>query len=429
MRRALVLAALLAACKADLHHTTDANAPGVPGDTLAPSIGDPPPGAVTLTVTRLGQPMPDVAVFFQNADSSLVGASLTNAKGLAWAAMTPGGFVTAVEHKGSGVDELSTFAAVEPGDALALDVEPVGPRDQVTFALTFPDAAAASYAIYTPCGSMHAAATTVAFTGTGCANLVDFVIVPLDGQGTPAGPALSAPSTAIDAPAVALTGAYQPFAATTFAYTSVPASWQFIGLYHAISAERRAYEQSGGTAPSSTVAALQLALPWTAASTLTVTTQFPTTSELGRQQIYNWQPASTVYVLDLGSVQLAPYASAPAYDRTARVVSWTEGTGAQGDVVRARLHLYRDDIPAGRTWTWRIAAPRTATSVAYPQLPVLDFDFNAQPSDTLSIDELTTIQVPGGYAGFRAHAYGDPMLGVTGASGRMVIQTAFSREL
>ena len=112
MKRLIGLPLVVAACTGGVHHGTDAHMGDAAGDTVGTSTGDPPAGAVKLVVTRAGIPVIGVAVVFQTADSSVVQAGLTNEKGLAWAEMPAGGFVTAIAEVGSGIDELTTFAAV-----------------------------------------------------------------------------------------------------------------------------------------------------------------------------------------------------------------------------------------------------------------------------------------------------------------------------
>src|SRR4029079_3027308 len=123
------------------------------------------------------------------------------------------------------------------------------------------------------------------------------------------------------------------------------------------------------------------------------------------------------------AAMLPAYNTPPAYDAAARAVTWSERPAAvAADVVRTRLSMYRDDIPAGRAWTWRMIAPRSATRVVYPQLPSFGFDFTPSGTDTIVIDELTTASVPGGYAAVRADGFGDLTHAVMSAPGRMVVE-------
>jgi len=431
MKRCALLVAVisLGACKADLHHTVDALPADGTADTLGTTTGDPPANAVKLTITRGGMPVPNVAVFFQDADSSLVSALLTNDKGLAWALAPAGSFVTAREHLGLDLEELTTFAAAQPGDALTLELDPTGPLGEVTFSLTVPPQnGAASYQVHTPCGVVGMASTTQDITLTGCGSTTDLVIVPLDVDANVLG-AMYVPGVVLGNP-IQLGGTYQSLGTTTLSYTNVPASVQFLGVYEALSADQRAFEQTAGVNPSAGTATTSVQMPVATATRLTATSEQPVTGEVGQQLVFHWHDASSAYSLDLSSVQLPPYASAPTYDAASRTLAWTERAGAvEPELVRARIHVYRDDIPAGHSWGWRIVAPRKATSIVYPKLPVVDFDFNPAAGDAIGIDELTTMSLPGGYAGFHTTAFADVHRAISGTLGRIVVQSLYVEPL
>lgn len=429
MKRA-ALALVLMACKADLHHTVDAGPVDASVDALTAQPGDPPANAVKLEVTRIGQPVPGVAVFFQAADSSLIAATLTNEKGYAWAVMPAGGFVTSREHIGAGLDELSTFTGVQSMDALSLDLSPTGSTTDQPLQLTIPAmASAASYAIHTPCGETAMSSTSENIQLVGCGPITDLVIVPQDSQGTALG-ALYVPGVALATGTATVTGSYANMATEAIGYTNVPSFVTFIGVYQALSATHRAYSQTAGATPSTGAASTSVDMPPSTGTELTATTLYPMSGEHGEQSVYHWHPASATYSLDLATVMLPAFAAAPTYDPTTRVVSWTERAGSvEPDLVRARIHAYRDAIPAGHAWSWRIAAPRTATTVTYPKLPIIDFDFNPAAGDAISIDELTTLALPGGYAGFHTQAFSDARGAISGTLGRIVEQDLYSDPL
>jgi hypothetical protein len=426
--RILGCLALATACS-NVHHTTDAPPIDAVTDTFGMQSGTPSATAVKLKVTRSGRPVSGVAAFFQNADSSLVFGAVTNDEGLAWAEMTPGGYVTALEHLGSGLQALSTFSSVQTSDLLHLEFTPTGPLDSSTFLLTVPSAGGATaYEIATSCGPAAIAGTTSApITLDGCEGLADFVVSPADDNG-PLGTSLYAPSITLDGAAVTINGSYQAQVSTTLTYSNVPASVQFLGVYQGLSATRRAFERTTGEVVSAGTAVATLAMPASTASVLTVTAAMPTNDELGQQQIFEWKPAASTYSLDMTSVLLPPFATMPTYSPTSRTITWTERTGAlQPDVVRAELGLTRA-TPA-RAWTWRIAGPRTATTIVYPQLPVEGFDFNPTDGDTIAIRELETATVPGGYAALRQRAFSDFKRSIAGPTGRMVVQRRYAPEL
>ena len=421
----------LAACKADLHQTVDAQPLDAAVDTLGISTGDPPANAVKLIVTRSGAPVENVAVFFQAADSSLIAQSLTNDTGLAWAIMPSGGFVTAREHVGQGLEQLSTFAGVQPSDALALDLSPTGPTAEHLFHITVPTStnAAVGYRVFSPCGEAGIASPSEDITLVGCGSMTDLVIMPVDVDGNALG-ALFAQDVTIDG-TVDIQGSYQSFTTVSLSYTNVPDFVSFVGMYEALSATRRAYSDTNGAVASNHLASADVSMPQSTGTELTAANLFPTSGEVGIQSIYNWHPATSSYSLDVGSVILPPFATAPAFTPSTRTLAWTERDGAlQPDIVRARIQVYRDAIPAGTAWSWRIVAARSGTSVAYPKLPVIDnFDFTPTADDTVTVSELTTLSLPGGFAGFRTKGFSEPRSAISGTLGRIVQQDLYFEPL
>ena len=426
----VALALVLMACKADLHHTVDGGELDAPIDALSSQTGDPPGNAVKLKVTRIGAAVPGVAVFFQGTDSSLIAATLTNEAGYAWAVMPAGGFVTSREHTGLGVDELTTFAGVQSMDALVLDLSPTGATNNQPLQLTIPAMAmAASYQIHTPCGETAMTATSENIQLVGCGPITDLVIIPADTDAQPLG-ALYVPGVNIATGMTTVTGSYTSLVSETINYTNVPAFVTFVGIYQALSASHRAYSQTAGATPSSTAATASVDMPTSTGTELTATTLYPANGEHGEQSVFHWHPANATYDLDLATVMLPAFNAAPTYDIAMRTVSWSERNGGQQpDLVRAQIHVYRDAIPTGRVWSWRIAAPRMATMITYPKLPVVDFDFNPTAGDTVSVDGLTTLALPGGYAGFHTQAFNDPRSAISGTVGRIVSQDLYSDPL
>jgi len=426
----VVLALALVGCNADLHHTVDAPPLDTPVDSLS-SHGDPPAGAVKLTITSIGAPVAGAGVYFQGPDSSIIDASLTDEHGVAWALMPSGGFVTAREHVGSGLDHLSTFTGVQPSDSLTLDMSPTGGTDEHLVHITVPtDASAASYRVYTPCGEAPMTSASEDIELVGCGPITDIVVATLDDDTVPVA-ALFAQSVSIDGGPVTLTGTYQPLATLTLDYTNVPTFISFVGAYEALSATKRAYSTTTGMVPNAGAALATIKMPVSTGTELTATNLYPVNGQVGAQTIYNWHAATTNYALDVGSVLLPAFATSPTFDPGTRVLSWTERAGdQQPDVVRARIHVYRDAIPSGPSWSWRIVAPRTATSITYPKLPVIDnVDFNPVAGDIISIDELTTLSLPGGFAGFRTKGFSEPRGAIAGTLGRIVQQDLYFESL
>lgn len=458
MRRAGSLATVLvafAACGNDgLHHTVDALPADVAIDQVTPNNDDPPAGAVTLTITRNSAAVANVAVFFQDPSSTLIEQTLTNEGGLAWALMPDGGFVTAIEKRGDGLYELSTFAGAAAGDALQLAFAASAGQKSWPFKLAFsPSTNGMHYQVRTSCSDeafgIDDPASTAPDTNivslSGCDDgIADFVVTALDMDGLPTGDALVAEAVTLPAPpnggmadasppqynTLTLPGTFLPVETHTLSYSNLGAELDSLTVYQAISATRRAYSAADIAPRAGTTASATLQIPAGATTMLTVTTA-NSAGQKGQQSLYEWGAASTTYTLDAATgLSLPSYSAYPTFDPATRTIAWSEtGGSAQPDAVRARIHAYRDDIPAGTSWGWRIIAPRTGASVTLPQLPVLGFDFNAHDTDTVGVDELTTLRLPGGYAAWRARGFTDVTRAVSGPSGSITQQTLYFEQL
>jgi hypothetical protein len=429
MMRGLTYAALLVGCGNTVHHGVDAPPADVSTDTIGPVTGEPPPNAVKLTITRGGAPVMGMAVVFQAADSSLVRASLTSDTGVAWAELASGGFVTALDHVGAGLDELTTFSAVQPADALTLDLDPSGRKDEWPVTISIPaDAGAYAYEVFTTCGGPIGGDPNAAVTAVlvGCGGVADAVVVAEDDANNPLR-AFFVNAVTLPEPLatdVALTGSYAALVPTTFSYSNVPAAITFVGTFHAFASVRgRVYERTAGEAVSGGGAQTSIAVPAANAPALVATSLY--SQEVGTQTIVEARATTRPYALDVGASLLPRFATTPSYD--AGSVTWTETAGpVQPAVVRARISVHRDAVPAGRVWGWRIVAPRTGTRVTYPVLPSFGFDFNPAASDIVSISELTTSSIP--YAAARPVGFGQLTNLVIGTTERHVIQILNSIE-
>lgn len=451
---AIALVSLLAACGKDLHHTVDALPADAPADTLGTSTDDAPPGAVKLTVKRGTANVPDVAVYFQDPSSTLIEQKLTNENGLAWALMPEGGFVTAVEHVGAGLEEISTFAAVAPGDALRLDFMNPGQTKEwpIQLGFTADSAGATSYVVRTSCSSeamgvmnpAPSSSTENNFTLSGCDDgIADFAIESYDVDGITTGRALYVPSVTLPAPlppvngdtafaTLQLPGDFAGVELHTIDYVNVPDTVGALGVLQGISATRRAYDVTTSAPRTTSTVSMSVSVPAGAATQLTAMVVYPASSTAnGQQMVFDWGASTAAYTLDLDQSSLPAYESSPSYASATRTITWTESAApVQPDLVRARIHVHRDGFPSGRSWGWRIVAPRSAAAtVVYPQLPIVDFDFNPKDGDAVGVDELTTMKLPGGYAAWRPTAFVDVARGVSGASGKLFVETLYVPEL
>lgn len=435
------LLGLLVACGGSRERTIDAGPPDAAIDTLGPPTADAAAGAVTVSVTVGGIPAANVPVYFQDADSTLVLAVTTDAQGTAGAIIAAGGYVTLIEPPaGDGRVHLSTFAAVEPGDALHLDLEPRIALPPVVVDLTVDTAAETSrYDVFTSCGAgVIAPEIPVGPTVTGTIQLegctggaADIIVMPFDADNNALG-AKYYPNRSVDGGPVALDdgAGYPALVNKDFTYSAVPPEISFVGTYHALTTERGLlFDGSTGNpqAASVTNTMNQPVAPGTTA--LTATAFVPAANQFGEQLVMDWEPSGGSYALDVSATLIAPYASGGTYDPATHSIAWTEAGGVQPDVVRAQLGAYRDDIPEGRAWSWRIVAPHGGTKVSYPRLPNDGFDFNPAEGDTVSISQLTTARLPAGYArAVRERGFDTLKRLITGPSGRLVVQELYVPE-
>ena len=162
---------------------------------------------------------------------------------------------------------------------------------------------------------------------------------------------------------------------------------------------------------------------------LTSNALYPTREAIGQQVIIEWSVMSIDrdYTLDVGTALLPGYAERPAYDIAARVAGWSEsGGGQEPNLIRAELHVYRDDIPEGRAWSWRIVGGRAGTAIEFPELPFArdGFDFNVLEGDSVSVHALTTAKLPIGYDDLatRARGFDDLKTQISGTNGQLITQ-------
>lgn len=432
MTRALALAVVLAACGREIHHTVDAPPVDTVVDVDAGDSGDPPADAVKLTIRRNNALVTGAKVVFQRTDSTLIEIGTTDINGRTWASMPDGGFVTAVDLIGPGLYELTTFATVVAGDNLVIDAAPVVTGRSGTLDVTVPVAGADDYVIQTSCGSGGA---DVAGTGTinlvDCPATIDIVVLPqLNSLSNGTALYLEAVPLPASGP-LAINGTYASLATTMINYTNVPGEAAAVTAYQAISATGRAYQASASVAPTGGSAAINLDMPATTGTVLTVTTLYPTSGEIGQQLVYSWGVPEANKSINLASHLVPAYATAPAYDVGTHQVSWTERTGGTApDAMRAKLQIYRDDIPAGTAWRWDVAGARAGASLTLPTLPQVNgFDFNPTATDTVAISELLAMRLPGGLAPWRPTIFEPFGHVVVGATGALTVQMLWVEQL
>ena len=325
MNQLLAIAFLLAACGDDGVNTLP-DAPPLPGD----SPTDAPPQPVTLTVTIAGTPARDVPVIFQNAQSMVVLATMTDATGKASAVLEPGGFVTALEPQVvadlGGIplvnDDLTTFSGVKPGDELQLELaRGGGSGTDVTFDIVVPeDPNAASYSLYTSCGDVDITPIIVvpvlfgsannparSVTLTGCNGMADMAVVTYDASFVPLQSYYQADVAVADAQLVTLAGPYQAIASTSMTVSNPAADLGAINVEHRIATARGSiYETFGSLNQGSTSFTGAIATPVTTNTTAVVRLDVFRTGPdpASNQQVIEWGPTSATYTADWAAIAL-----------------------------------------------------------------------------------------------------------------------------
>lgn len=403
-----------------------------------PANPDAPAGSVSIRVTVGGVPQTNVEVMFQEADGAVKSVSTTDVDGVATGETGAGGFVTVVEPRPQSMarDTLSTFTGVQPNDELHLDlVAPAPEGDPVTFMLQIePDAGAVTHQVKTSCGEAQGFGMTQpeAVTLFGCGTEADILVVSSDDLGTVQRSQLTR-AQRLDQ-VVALTGAYTELLAPAVTYSNLPSGVSFVGVFRTYETARgRLFEASSGAFLDQSTASTTVALPDITAVAgdliLTSSAVFPPPGAPGQQTILEWTPATNGrdYTLNVANARLTEIIERPTYDPASRVVSWSEASGGQApNFTRASLSVFRDDIPEGRAWSWRIASAHAGSEVAFPVLPPArdGFDFNVIGGDTSSVSVLTTAKLPAGYDDVetRTHAFDDVKAQITGTTGQLIIQ-------
>jgi hypothetical protein len=391
------------------------------GDAAAPTdaaVDVVSPSAVRLTVTRRGLPAAGARVVFQDLASNVVSDTVTREDGVAAAEVEAGDFVTLVEPKDPPVgpnppptinDRLATFAAVEPGDELHIDLEPKPPTVVVTMSAP-PMPGATLLQVTSTCGngSISQVDDVVApaqITLGDCRGSADFALVATDGVTPPTHGMYREANTIGDHAVVALTGAWAPLVTSTVTPDPPPSWVVYMGIDLAVRSSRgTVLTQSQLVDPAAPAATFTLP-PTTGTTAAISVTMIADTAGFARQQLLRWGLPVIDPVVSTTPLLLAPYTTLPVFDLPTRTMRWTEGPGAVADAVRAEIHTFRDGFPA-HAWDWQLIAPRgAATSVTYPVWPAgREFDFGPKAGDSSGMRDLEMVSAPGGYRAIRPHA-------------------------
>jgi hypothetical protein len=442
MRRLLVVLIAVAACGDDSNrHIIDAPIQQPDGPN-----GDAPPAAVTLTITNRGVVVPSIRVYFQDADSHVVSATMTDTSGVASAVMGPGGFVTALSPFaapafGGPSEQLYTFGGVKPGDQLVLDTQSF---NQISINVTLPASGGAGvtqYTVSTSCSqdpmydNLHVipAGSGAPLTGTlylaNCTGPADVVITAETTNGVPVQYIYLAAQTYTDQQVVDWSAEpYTTVDTTDFSYTNVPANANNFQLVDRVaSAHGLVYAAYGGIAIVDTTTTEQLALPNFAGAAGVIDADIDTNTNTAHHFL-DWGPYAAAFTTDVGARMLHELNAYPLQSATTpNTITWDEATtGGAPDWVIANLYVTR--TADARLWGWNYVGPYVAGTFALPTLPVDVYDYNFAPADATSVTNLMMAKTPGGYDGARAHAFELELLGpqslVVGNSGTATVVQA-----
>lgn len=398
----------------------DAGGPDAPPD-------GPPGGAVTLTIKRDMTGVANVKVYFQNADSSLVAMTTTNASGVATAALAPGGFVTAVSPFAMPGDDdrITTFAGVKPGDQLELAEQTTS--TSITVNVTVPVDASprvAGYRVSTSCGESDlggggGAPTAGQLMLDDCNGMADVVVESQDANGIGIRAFYKANVAVTDNGTLAFTDAYQALETATFRYMNVPAGRGVSVANSLVTARGTVVEKQARAMAGAGGVVATIARPVVAGAKGINLTFVGSQGSNDQQLVGEWGPVSTVYTLDFAGV-LLPAITTPSFDIATRAFRWTSTGTGQPDMLIANVGLQR----ANKTWSWEIAAPYSDGSLVLPALPADSATLNPAAGDTATGNEVTTAKLPGGYDAIRARAFSDGFESFLATpSGRVVLST------
>ncbi len=409
------------------------------GDGVGAPDATPPADAdVGLVRVRYhGDVLENHPVFFQNADGSLVLATRTGIDGRANAYMAPGGYVTLIDIRPS-TRFLYTWAHVEPGDDLVLDLGPVAGIDPTTtLTISIPiDPGASFYQLSSTCGSdnISAAAGTALVIELGdCRGHADMLVVAF---GTNFRYIFAKDVPASDGSTVTLRPPYILMERSTVEVRNAPSGssqmdvvQRLVGEGH----ERFAPINSGFGFTSTPLAGgagtVNFDMPLPPAATMLTEVTPHDGFGIGRQHVARWESTSTTTDIDFAATTLRRYLSRPRYNPLAHAITWSEeATGTTANTVLATFTWFRPEI--GGNYQWRIFAPRDADPIVkFPVLP--DPQYLVREHDSvIEPHSLINIAVQGGYSQIRArlpitfaeNSASDNPWPADGASGEVVYQ-------
>jgi hypothetical protein len=386
----------------------------------APVVDSLPPAPVTLTVIRGGQPGAGVHVYFLNADNTVVAIADTDATGSTRASMAAGGSVTVLDPFAPTVPdpsrdiELRSYLGVSPGDHLVVSEADRSPIAVTINARELPGAT--GYDVLTTCGteSLPRGRSTATVTLAGCNGIADVVVI----ANAPGGAStLYHPGLAVsdDATLDLTQDEYRAMKDVTFHYSHIPSATNSVSVSYGIGTAHGMVGFNSIVFDGSTsviqdgAASITLRVPdLPGTSALISHAVYVMTRDVNVRHDVDQQllPAAS-YELDLAGVLFPDWVEFPHYDATNRRIAWVDGPGDPvPDMYLARLSVSPDPgvrsaaAPPAQSWTWQLAAPRTAGELKLPVLPIDIADWTPLSTDRVS-GAAFPIKLPGGYDAIR----------------------------
>ncbi len=368
----------------------------------------PPDGAAGLVSIRYRDTarkgFGGLTVYFQNADSSLALATVTDDNGSANAYMLPGGFVTVRSPTGM----LWTYAGVRPGDELEIG-QTGAQQGTIPMNVVVPQGPSEIYEVNTVCGETGALVmptTVVLHVSDACGETTDVLLRNYevdDLSGTTESYQFRSDVTINGFETIAFPASgYVPATPLQVRVTGIPSEISSVFITQSLASGRASLDQPrnaqvpnvNGTALTS-FGGQRAARPPEG----TVVTRIDPLESTGisRQHVITWGPGQPSTVVDLANTSLREYAGFPRYEPATTSVTWEESAvGQAGNAVVAGLNW---SGPGEDISTWWIFAPRTdRPSISVPVLP--DPTLRA-PETGVQILVLDTLHDPRGYDSVR----------------------------
>lgn len=387
--RPLLLAVMCAGCYGD----------GIDAPPDAGAIDDDPREIVTLQFLADAVDLAGFPVYFQNADSTLVTATRTDATGRARAFMEPGGFVTLALPSG----RMYTYAGVRGGDTLVVN-EADNNTERKEIQVALPASPGANvYTMWTSCGATRLERDLIEqgmpqqAMLIGCGAVSDVVITANSTEPQPFGSNyryLFRADVPLDPTAVTtFEGEFVPQIETEVVARALHEAAPRVVFTQQLVRDRRDLGQSRSITVDvvGNEASGRIAKMFAPEGGTTLTRVAPQGFGISGQTTLVWGPSGSETEIALGDRALRSYTTRPQLVANSTSVQWNEEPeGVVGDLVLLELSW---SPPGSQSRVWKILSPRTdATIVRYPVLP----NAAIRPPDDAWVTQLATIAVDNG---------------------------------